>query len=171
MGCSRGKQLFDLVRGSAGTGDRAIQLFLYSPMLELLQVCRAAERLLELDVREKVLETGTGQAGQITINSSLSYQHLPPVFHFLIMAFSSLPGGGLTHPDSSPAWLVFRQLLHYLCGPVLFWKSSRTHVRPVFGPGTLISLPGVNPCLPLNTYVYSAYKNTTEHTECRLDRA
>ena len=34
----RGKQLFDLVRGLAGTGNRANQLFLYSPMLELLQV-------------------------------------------------------------------------------------------------------------------------------------
>lgn len=109
-----------------------------------------------------MLETGTGQAVEITINSSLSYQHSPPVFHFLIMAFFSLPGGGLTHPDSSPAWLAFRQLLHYLCGPTFFWKSSRTHVGPVFGPGTLISLPGVNPCLP--THLYSLLTSTPQNT-------
>lgn len=112
-----------------------------------------------------MLETGTGQAGEITINSSLSYQHSPPVFHFLIMAVSSLPRGGLTHPDSSPAWLVFRRLLHYLCGLVLFWKSSRTCVRPVFGPGTLISLSGVNPCLP--THLYTLLTSTPQNT-CRI---
>lgn len=109
MGCGRGKQLFDLVRVSAGTDHRAIQLS-YRFTGELLQ----ESELLELGFREKVLETGTGQTAEITINSSLSHQHSPSVFHFLIMAlpFFSLLGGGLTHSDSSAARPVFRQLLH-----------------------------------------------------------